>query len=82
MFAPLCGAWLVNEVYEHLRYGGIEKLRKKVEEEVVEAVHFVCGFMTQKGGKYFTCPSTSPENSFVAEKNAALLITPLPSIWA
>lgn len=67
MFAPMCGVWLANELYEHLRYGDMEQYRKTIQTITTEAVRFVCDFLILRNGEYITCPSTSPEASFVKD---------------
>lgn len=64
MYAPLCGVWLTNEIYEHLRYGNMEQYRSQIETITTEAVKFVCDYLILRNGNYITCPSTSPEASF------------------
>lgn len=64
MFAPLCGVWLANELYEHLRYGDMEQYRADIQQITTDAVKFVCDFLISRNGEYITCPSTSPEASF------------------
>ncbi len=67
MFAPLCGVWLANELYEHLRYGDMEKYRDKVQTITTEAAKFACDYLILRKGEYITCPSTSPEASFIKD---------------
>lgn len=65
MLAPLCGVWLVNEVYSHYKNGVLLQYREKVIEIMTEAVKFLCDYLVLHEGKYVICPSTSPENLFV-----------------
>ncbi len=67
MFAPLCGVWLANELYEHLRYGDMEKYRADIQNITTEAAKFACDFLILRNGEYITCPSTSPEASFIKD---------------
>ena len=64
MFAPLCGAWLVNELYEHYRYGALNDRRQEILEVVKQNALFVKDFLVEHNGYYATCPSASPENAF------------------
>ena len=64
MYAPLCGAWLANEIYEHYSYGGLEDYEKKVGEIIKENVAFILDYLVLHDGYYVTCPSASPENTF------------------
>ncbi|MBO5776390.1 MAG: glycoside hydrolase family 95 protein [Clostridia bacterium] len=67
MFAPLCGAWLVNELYNHYRYGKLEDRKEEILETVKQNALFVKDFLVKHNGYYVTCPSASPENSFSYE---------------
>lgn len=64
MFAPLCGVWLVNEVYAHYKNGGLDEYETKINEIVTEAARFANDFLILHNGYYVTCPSASPENVF------------------
>lgn len=65
MYAPLCGAWLTNELYEHFLYGDMLDKRKDIEEIVTNNVKFILGYLVEHDGYLVTCPSASPENSFI-----------------
>ena len=54
MFAPLCGVWLANELYEHLRYGDMEKYRADIQNITTEAAKFACDFLILRNGEYIT----------------------------
>ncbi len=64
MYAPLCGVWLANELFEQLSYGQLEQYRAKIEEIVKEATRFSSDYLVERDGYYVTCPSASPENVF------------------
>lgn len=64
MYAPLCGVWLANEVYEHYRNGGLEQFEGTVLELVRQAAAFVLDYLVEHNGRYGTCPSASPEAVF------------------
>ena len=65
MFAPLCGAWLVNEICEHYSYGELEEYRDKLQEILKANTEFILDYLVLHDGKYLTCPSASPENTFL-----------------
>ena len=65
MFAPLCGAWLVNEIYEHYTYGGLEEYKDMLGEILKSNTAFILDYLVLHDGKYVTCPSASPENTFL-----------------
>ncbi len=64
MYAPLCGAWLTNEVCEHYFYGNIPQYKDKIIEIVKENVAFILDYLVEHDGYLVTCPSASPENFF------------------
>ena len=64
MFAPLCGAWLVNEVYDHYKNGGLDEYKDKIFESVKASAEFINDYLVEFNGEYVVCPSTSPENEF------------------
>ena len=54
-------------IYEHLRYGDMEQYRDKIQAITTEAVKFTCDWLILRNGEYITCPSTSPEASFIKD---------------
>lgn len=64
MFAPLCGAWLTNEIYAHYLNGELEEYKDKIIKITEESARFLKDFLVMHDGNYVICPSTSPENSF------------------
>ena len=65
MYAPLCGAWLVNEVYDHYKNGGLDAYKEKITESVRLSAEFINDYLAEYNGEYVVAPSTSPENEFV-----------------
>lgn len=70
MYAPLCGAWIINETVAHKLNGG-----GGVDEETLyaleQSVLFILDYLTEKDGCLVTCPSASPELRFNAEDGVA-----------
>lgn len=64
MYAPLCGVWLSNELYAHMKNGALEEYREKIQEIALEAAKFVRDYLVIHDGYYVTCPSASPEACF------------------
>ncbi len=64
MYAPLCGAWLVNEIYEHYSYGELNEHTEKLKELLAENAKFILDYLVEHDGYLVTCPSASPENFF------------------
>lgn len=65
MFAPLCGVWLVNEIFAHYKNGFLNDYTDKVKELVTESAKFANDYLILHNGQYVVCPSASPENVFV-----------------
>lgn len=61
MFEPLCGAWLVNEMYFHYKNAQLEEYKQEVFEIVKQFAIFINEYLVKKDGKYIITPSTSPE---------------------
>ncbi|MEG1835389.1 MAG: glycoside hydrolase family 95 protein [Oscillospiraceae bacterium] len=72
MYAPLCGAWLANELYFHFKNGALEEESKKVYEIVKEAAKFCNDYLVLHNGYYVTAPSASPEANFKRGNSASL----------
>lgn len=64
MFAPLCGAWLVNEVYTHYKNGGLDEYKDKIFYSVKASAEFINDYLVEHNGEYVIAPSTSPENEY------------------
>lgn len=64
MFSPLCGAWLVNEIYSHYKNGELYDYEEKIKELVTESTLFLNDFLVLNNDEYVICPSVSPENVF------------------
>lgn len=66
------GAWLVNTLYEHFRFGcDTVYLRQTAYPLMKGAAEFCLGWLTDnplKPGELITAPSTSPENEYITDK--------------
>ena len=64
---PMGGVWLCQHLWEHFRFGGDREFLAETAYPIMrEAAEFVLDFLTERrDGLLTTCPSTSPENSFV-----------------
>ncbi|MGH9107319.1 MAG: glycoside hydrolase family 95 protein [Acidimicrobiales bacterium] len=64
---PMGGVWLCQHLWEHYRFGGDSEFLAMTAYPVMRgAAEFVLDFLTEdRDGLLTTCPSTSPENSFV-----------------
>lgn len=72
MYAPLCGVWLANEIYEHYLNGGLDAERDTVLEIVRQAALFIMDYLVEHDGCYVSCPSASPEAVFDRNGRCAL----------
>lgn len=64
MFEPLCGVWLVNELYSHYKNFNYKELKEKMFSIISGATKFVSEYLVKKGEYYLVSPSTSPEAVF------------------
>lgn len=66
---PMGGVWLAAQSYEYYRYShDRDCLKEKIYPSMRGAVLFCLDWLQMKeDGKYYTAPSTSPENTFVDE---------------
>ncbi len=66
---PMGGAWLALHVFEHYEYtGDINFLREKYHL-IKEAAEFFTEFLIEdKKGRLVTCPSVSPENTYMTKE--------------
>ena len=65
---PMGAAWLSRHLWEHWAYGGdLAFLRERAYPVLREAAEFLLDFLIEDGADHLvTCPSTSPENQFLA----------------
>ena len=59
------GAWLCTHVWEHYRYTGDEEFLREMYPVLKDAVMFFVDFLVLHDGYYVTCPSVSPENTYI-----------------
>lgn len=66
-FWPMAGAWVCQHLWEHYAFGQDEGFLRQVYPAMKEAAWFCLEWLVEdKDGHLTTCPSTSPENSFIA----------------
>lgn len=70
MYAPLCGAWIVNETVAHKLNSG-EGLDDDTLYALEQSVLFILDYLVEKDGYLVTCPSASPELRFNASDGIA-----------
>ena len=57
--------WMLNQVFEHYRYTEDKALFDEMKPYFKEVLDFYNDFLVEKDGVLVTCPSLSPENTFV-----------------
>ncbi|WP_430539987.1 glycoside hydrolase family 95 protein [Neobacillus drentensis] len=63
---PMGAAWLCLHLWEHYHYSGDVKFLEKSYETIKESVQFFLDFLIEtKEGYLVTCPSSSPENTYI-----------------
>ena len=59
------GAWLCTHIWRHYTYTDDRKFLEKMYPLLKESVQFFMDFLVEKEGKLVTCPSVSPENTYI-----------------
>ena len=58
-------AWLCTHIWRHYIYTSDETFLKRMYPILEDAVLFFHDFLMEVDGKYMTCPSVSPENTYI-----------------
>lgn len=67
---PMAGAWLCSHIWEHYRFTMDKKFLEENYPLMKGAAEFLLDWLIEDNeGNLVTCPSTSPENSFLTEDN-------------
>ena len=68
---PMGGAWLMQQLYDHYEYSCDTSYLKRIYPLLKGATEFFLDFLMKdpETGWLVTCPSTSPENSFITDKD-------------
>jgi alpha-L-fucosidase 2 len=74
---PVAGLWLMQQLYEHYRYNPDLRYLMRIYPLMKGAAQFCLDFMTKDPDSEYavTCPSSSPENSFIDEKGNVVSIS-------
>lgn len=68
-FWPMGGAWMTLELFKAYEYNADEEYLKEIVYPITrEAVLFLNDWLMEYKGEYVTCPSISPENSYIDAK--------------
>ncbi|HZG85886.1 glycoside hydrolase family 95 protein [Paenibacillus sp.] len=66
-FWPMAGAWLSLHIWEHYAFGRDRAFLERWYPAMKEAAMFCVDYLVEdEDGYWVTCPSTSPENMFIA----------------
>ncbi len=69
--------WLLNMMYEHYLYTGDEDFKKKLIPLFESCLAFYKDFLVERNGEPVTCPSLSPENTYlIGSKGHSLTYMP------
>ena len=61
-------AWLCLHIFEHYRFTGDKEFLSDKYDTLKEAAEFFVDFLTENSrGQLVTCPSVSPENTYIAD---------------
>lgn len=65
-FWPMGAAWLCLHLWEHYAYGGDKAFLERAYPVMKEAAQFLLDYlMEDSAGRLITCPSVSPENTYI-----------------
>ncbi|MCH5251530.1 MAG: glycoside hydrolase family 95 protein [Lachnospiraceae bacterium] len=59
------GAWLCTHIWEHYEYTKNKSFLREMYPVLRDAVLFFVDFLVEHQGYYVTCPSVSPENTYI-----------------
>lgn len=59
------GAWLCTHIWKHYLYTRDKEFLQDMYETLEDAVLFFHDFLIEKDGQLLTCPSVSPENTYI-----------------
>ncbi|MCM1245227.1 MAG: glycoside hydrolase family 95 protein [Roseburia sp.] len=66
-FWVMGAAWLCTHIWNHYLYTQDKIFLKKMYPALKESVRFFLDFLIEVDGCYVTCPSVSPENTYIME---------------
>lgn len=68
-------AWLCTHIWNHYLYTQDKQFLEKMYPALKESVRFFFDFLIEVDGYYVTCPSVSPENTYIMEDGTSGCIT-------
>ena len=78
---PMGAAWLSLHLWEHYRFTMDLEFLKRAYPTLREAARFLVDYVTETpGGELVTCPSVSPENTYILPNGASGVLCAGPSM--
>ena len=78
---PLGAAWLCLHLWEHYQFTQDVAFLARVQDVMAEAALFLLDYVVEgPGGEWITCPSVSPENTYLLPNGEAGVLCAGPSI--
>lgn len=74
-FWVMGGAWLGTHIWNHYLYTQDKDFLKTMYPLLKESVQFFMDFLIEVDGSYVTCPSVSPENTYIMEDGTSGCLT-------
>lgn len=74
------GAWLCTHIWTHYLYTRDEAFLREMYPILRDAVMFFTDFLVEKGEYYITCPSVSPENTYILQNGVKGSVCAGPSM--
>jgi alpha-L-fucosidase 2 len=80
-FWPMGAAWLCLHLWEHYQFGGDRQFLERSYGTLKEAAQFFLDFLIEdSSGRLVTCPSVSPENTYILPNGECGCLCMGPSI--
>ena len=74
------GVWIAIDMWEHYRYTMDKDFLVKAWPIMRDAARFMLDYMIERDGKLVTCPSSSPENSYIGKNGVRSSFCIMPAM--
>lgn len=71
---------MLSQVFEHYRYTNDEKLFEEMKPYFKKVLDFYNDFLVEHNGMLVTCPTISPENTFIDKNGKKANLTYMPTM--